>query len=78
MGEPDDRPQASHLAHGALDILHLGRAKCSDADERSRSQTSIAARALDGLNTAEARKDVVAYLLRYLDTDTVWRVRFHS
>ncbi|GAA5837634.1 hypothetical protein JCM9279_006815 [Rhodotorula babjevae] len=33
--------------------------------------TSIAARALDGLNTAEARKDVVAYLLRYLDTDTV-------
>ncbi|TNY19201.1 hypothetical protein DMC30DRAFT_418114 [Rhodotorula diobovata] len=33
--------------------------------------TSIAARALDGLNTAETRKDVVAYLLRYLDTDTV-------
>jgi len=38
------------------------------------AQTSIAARALDGLNTAETRKDVVAYLLRYLDTDTVWCV----
>lgn len=35
-------------------------------------QTSIAARALDGLKDAEMRKDVVAYLLRYLDTDTVW------
>ncbi|GAA6057457.1 hypothetical protein JCM3770_000771 [Rhodotorula araucariae] len=33
--------------------------------------TSIAARALDGLKTDEMRKDVVAYLLRYLDTDTV-------
>ena len=37
-------------------------------------QTSIAARALDGLKDVEMRKDVVAYLLRYLDTDTVWRV----
>lgn len=35
-------------------------------------QTSIAARALDGLKEKEMRKDVVAYLLRYLDTDTVW------
>ncbi|GAA6004882.1 ATP synthase complex assembly protein ATP12 [Rhodotorula paludigena] len=33
--------------------------------------TSIAARALDGLKEKEMRKDVVAYLLRYLDTDTV-------
>ncbi|GAA5868918.1 hypothetical protein JCM3774_006790 [Rhodotorula dairenensis] len=33
--------------------------------------TSIAARALDGLTDANMRKDVVAYLLRYLDTDTV-------
>ncbi|BGP37848.1 ATP synthase mitochondrial F1 complex assembly factor 2 [Rhodotorula kratochvilovae] len=33
--------------------------------------TSIAARALDGLQTEEMRKEVVAYLLRYLDTDTV-------
>ncbi|GAA5989335.1 hypothetical protein JCM10908_001264 [Rhodotorula pacifica] len=36
--------------------------------------TSIAARALDGLKDANMRKDVVAYLLRYLDTDTVWCV----
>ncbi|EGU12452.1 hypothetical protein RTG_01486 [Rhodotorula toruloides ATCC 204091] len=35
------------------------------------SQTSIAARAIDGLNNESTRKDVVAYLLRYLDTDTV-------
>ncbi|KAL7342352.1 hypothetical protein BJY59DRAFT_719471 [Rhodotorula toruloides] len=33
--------------------------------------TSIAARAIDGLNNESTRKDVVAYLLRYLDTDTV-------
>ncbi|BGP53981.1 hypothetical protein JCM8202_002979 [Rhodotorula sphaerocarpa] len=33
--------------------------------------TSIAARALDGLKDETMRKDVVTYLLRYLDTDTV-------
>jgi len=35
-------------------------------------QTSLVARALDGLNDQKLRQDVVAYLLRYLDTDTVW------
>ncbi|POY74317.1 hypothetical protein BMF94_2511 [Rhodotorula taiwanensis] len=33
--------------------------------------TSITSRALDGLQNPDMRKDVVAYLLRYLDTDTV-------
>lgn len=36
------------------------------------AQTSITSRALDGLQNPDMRKDVVAYLLRYLDTDTVW------
>ncbi|GAA5968029.1 hypothetical protein JCM11641_003706 [Rhodosporidiobolus odoratus] len=39
--------------------------------QHSLPMTSLAARALDGLNEASLRKDVVAYLLRYLDTDTV-------
>ncbi|GAA5848461.1 hypothetical protein JCM8547_004521 [Rhodosporidiobolus lusitaniae] len=39
--------------------------------QHSLPMTSLAARALDGLNDEKLRKDVVTYLLRYLDTDTV-------
>lgn len=38
------------------------------------AQTSLVSRALDGFADAEIREQVVANLLRYLDTDTVWCV----
>ncbi|GAA6042784.1 hypothetical protein JCM8097_007477 [Rhodosporidiobolus ruineniae] len=39
--------------------------------QHSLPMTSLVARALDGLKDEKLRKDLVTYLLRYLDTDTV-------
>jgi chaperone required for assembly of F1-ATPase len=44
---------------------------CSAADPLLH-QTSLAARALDGLATPEQRSAVCDDLVRYLRTDTVW------
>lgn len=42
------------------------------------TQTSVTARALDALHDPALRKQVVAGLLKYLDTDTVWFVLLYS
>ena len=70
VGEPGCGPQAPHPSHGRF--VYIGRSNSELIGPVV--QTSITSRALDGLHDAQVRKDVVAGLLKYLDTDTVWCV----
>lgn len=74
MGEPSSRIETSYSTNGQFTHNPLSTFLSLSLTRPRMLKTSIASRALDGLGSKQVRSDVVAGLLKYLDTDTVWFV----
>ena len=72
MGEPGESFKATYVASGASQIYYFRQ--LSDIRVSPYRQTSIASRAIDGLQEQTVREEVHTSLLKYFDTDTIWYV----
>lgn len=71
MGESSRSLETAYSSDGTFGSALFD--PCSPIDIQM-IQTSVTARALDALHDPELRRQVVAGLSKYLDTDTVWSV----